>query len=341
MNLFEKTGAIILVSLMSKGIVKLFGDDFYSTRQDYDPAEKQIVNKLILAIPSFGCSHYFKNGGCAMCAFNKEIENYHFRQMHPKMLFFLIRAFLTFLEIKIRKEELRPEVLIVFMAGSFINEEELPIKAQDLVIDFFLANNFKKLAIETRSEYVLKKKKRIREITQRLKFLKFEVYLGLEAVDDKIRNRSIKKNLSRKEYEQSVKLLRGLRVIVNTYILLGAPYLSRKEVVEESYKSAVYAFDSGSNVVSLEAYCVQAGTFWAKLYEKKKLRLLTLWDIIEVVKRIDKVSPNWYLGKFADWPKPIAVPGSCEKCAPVIMNFLFNLRRTHRLSALPDCNCRN
>ncbi|MCD4761589.1 hypothetical protein K8R32_01380 [bacterium] len=226
MYLFEKTGVIILMSLMCKGVVKLFGEDFYSTRQDYDPAEKRIVNKLILAIPSFGCSHYFKRGGCAMCAFNKEIENYHFRWMHHKMLFFLIKSFLEFLEIKIKKEELKVEVLIVFMAGSFINEKELPIRAQDLVIDFFIANGFKKLAIETRSEYVLKKKQRIKEVARKLKSLKFEVYLGLEAVDDKIRNKFVRKNLSRKEYEESVKLLRELKVIGNTYILLAAPFLS-------------------------------------------------------------------------------------------------------------------
>ena len=342
MNSFEKIKITIFTRVISKIIVRLFGEDFYSTRCDYDPAEKRKVKKLILAIPSFGCAHYFKRGGCAMCAFNKEIEDYRFRWMHPRMIFLLINALLSYLQVKIDKKEIKAEVLIVFMAGSFINEEELSVRAQEAVINFFLTSGFKKLAIESRSEYVLKNKQRIQEIMRKIHPLKLEVYLGLESANDKIRNQYVKKGLSKKEYERSVLFLKNLGVVVNTYILLGSPYLDRKEVIKESCKSAYYAWEAGSNVVSLETYCVQADTPWAKLYQEKKLRLLSLWDIITVLKKIDKVSPSWYLGKFADWPLPIAVPGSCEKCENNLTIMLKLLREDHdvtQFDSLLVCSC--
>ncbi len=323
-------------------IVGLFGQAI-SFRTDYDPAEQKQVKKAILEIPSFGCTHYFKSGGCAMCGFNKEIEKYKFREFSPLAIILLVKLFTLYAEAKISQEESRIDVLIIFMGGSFINEEELPAKAGDIIVDFFIESDCKKLIIESRAEYVITRQTRLQQIVESAGKKKIEVAIGLESSNDKIRNKYIKKALTRHEYFEAVRIIKRVGAIVNTYVLIGSPFISRQEIVKSAIESVLFAWQAGSNVVSVETYCVQKGTAWADLFNAGKLKIPTLWDIIEVVKTINKVSPAWYLGKFSDRPEPIKVPENCLQCNAKVVNLLAAIRKNHDLrefGSLPDCKCK-
>lgn len=323
-------------------IVGLFGQAI-SFRTDYDPAEQKQVKKAILEIPSFGCTHYFQKGGCAMCGFNKEIEKYKFREFSPLAIILLVKLFTFYAEAKTGKEESQTDVLIIFMGGSFINEEELPTKAGDIIVDFFIKSDYKKLVIESRAEYVITRQKRLQQIVGSVGKKKVEVAIGLESSDDKIRNKYVKKALTRREYLEAVRIIKEIGAIVNTYVLIGSPFISRQEIVKTAINSVLFAWQAGSDVVSLETYCVQAGTAWANLFDDGKLKIPTLWDIIEVVKTIDKVSSAWYLGKFSDRPEPIKVPENCSQCNAEVINLLTAVRKNHDVEtfkSLPNCKCK-
>lgn len=171
-----------------------------------------------------------------------------------------------------------------------------------------------------------------------------EIAVGLEAVDDKIRNGLIKKNITLRQYQQAIKIINNINANAATYVLVGAPYLEEKEIIQSAIESAIFAWQSGSDVVNIEAYCVQEGTQWAKLYTKGLLKLPSLWGIIEVIKKINEVSSILYLGEFSDWPEPIAVPSNCERCTDEVMGVLDQLRATGDttiLYNLPECRCQN
>ena len=278
-----------------------------------------------------------------MCGFNKEIEKYKFREFSPLAIILLVKLFAFYAEAKTSQEELQTDVLIVFMAGSFINEEELPTKAGNIVVDFFIKSGYKKLVIESRAEYVITRQERLRRLVKSIGKKKIEVAIGLESSDDKIRNKYIKKALTRHEYLEAVRITKEVGAIVNTYVLIGSPFLSRKEIVKSAIESVLFAWQAGSNIVSLETYCVQAGTAWADLFNVGKLKVPTLWDIIEVIETINKVSPAWYLGKFSDRPEPIKVPENCSQCNTEVINSLTAVRKNHDVEMfkfLPDCKCK-
>ncbi len=325
-------------------VVGFFGSDILAVRQDYDVVEKKHVDRAILAVPSFGCAHYFKRGGCTMCGFNKEIEKHSLRNFHPLAIILLIQFFLIFLTSKMEEERLPVDVLAIFMAGSFLNEEELPLKAQNIIVNFFSKSNIRKIFIESRPEFIIKNKGRLKNYIKRIAGKKMEIAIGLEAVDDKIRNVLIKKNITLKQYQQAIKTINSINAIATTYILVGAPFLNESEIIKSAVESAIFAWQSGSNIVNIEAYCVQEGTQWAELYKKGLLKLPSLWAIIEVIKKINEVSPAWYLGEFSDWPKPMAVPSNCERCTDEIMGILDQLRATGDVTVLynlPKCSCQN
>jgi radical SAM enzyme (TIGR01210 family) len=319
-----------------------FGSNIFVMRREFNPLEKRIENKLILPLPSFGCTHYFIKGGCKMCGFNEEIKKYHFRQFHPQILIVLTKLFLLYLGIVVSKTKI--DVLAVFMAGSFFNDEELPLPAQDMVLDFFRKKKIPRLLIESRAEYIISNQNRIKRVSQKLPDQKIEIAIGLEAVDEKIRNGLIRKDLDLETYRQAVLTAKSFGFIVSTYILIGAPYLSAEKIIQSSIQSSQFAWQAGSDLVNLEVYCVQEGTIWAHLYKKGLLKIPSLWQIIEIIKSINKISPYWCLGEFSDWPPPLAVPTSCSSCREQLKDVLAQIRLTHNmkiLEFLPECSCRD
>ena len=321
--------------------MNLFGD-VVKVSKEYDGIRQCMINKAILAVPSYGCSHYFNNGGCAMCGFNKVIKKFRFREFHSIAIMLLIKIFITNLEKLLKEEFIKIDLLAVFMAGSFLNEEELPIDAQEIIINFFCFSNIGEIEIETRAEYVIKNSRRLSNYIKMAKEKKIRVAIGLESSDDEIRNVQIRKNLSKKEYETAVNMIRRMGGNVNTYVLIGSPFLQEEEVITKTIESVKYAWNSGSNLVSLEAYCVQEGTRWKILYEKKQIKPPTLWNIIEIIEKINFFSPHWQLGEFFDWPQPLFVPRNCSKCTERIANVLVYLRASHDFTCLEqiqNCSC--
>ncbi len=333
----EKLGLKFLVFKISQAVVKQFGQEAIEQRVEYDPLKKKPVVKVILALPSFGCCHYFQRGGCAMCGFNREIEKYHFRWLHPWALVLLVKLFISNLAAYLSGQpaKSRPPVfcLAVFMAGSFFCFKELPQAAQKIVIDYFLASGFQKLLLESRPEYIVKEKKYIQRLAKSIKNKgkELEVAIGLESADETVRNKYIRKNLRRQTYGQAIKILKSQEIIVNTYILIGAPFASELEIISLAVLSAQFAWQLGSDIVSFEAYCVQAGTKWADLYRQGKLILPSLWAILEIIRQVNKISANWFLGEFSDWPQPIARPDSCPRCAKYLLAVLGKLRSGRNL----------
>lgn len=343
-DLLSLTGIRYLQKKTSRSVINLFGQEVVELRKDHDPFWNKQVNRAILALPSFGCTHYFEKGGCAMCGFNKEIEAYNFRALHPEAINFLSKTFLTWLEMSLaQRNYFITDIIAVFMGGSFLNEKELPIEAQKSVLNFFKKSTAKRLVIESRPEYILQNEKRL---TKYISYCgkQIELAIGFEAKNDHIRNVLIKKNISRDVYERAVKIAKRSGAIVSTYILMGAPGYGEEEIIRETVETAEYAWSCGSDLVNIEPYCVQKNTPWEKAYEKKLIKPPNLWSIIEVLKRVDETLPKWYLGKFSDWPPPLAIPGSCPICQELLIAVLNDVREYHemeRVNQLPTCVCQN
>ncbi len=340
----EKLHLKRMINKIAEIIVAQFGEEVIVWRKEYDPIEKEVVEKAILALPSFGCTHYFERGGCAMCGFNREIEKYYLRWLHPWALILLSKLFVLNLAQESTRRQTQPFGLCIFMAGSFFHPQELPLQAQKIVFDYFLASSFKKLFLESRAEYIVAYQDYIKDLARKIKSENkiLEVAIGLESSDNRIRNIYINKCLSRKIYQEAIQILKKVGVIVNSYVLIGAPYLDEKEIVEKAVVSAEFAWQSGSDIVSLEVYCVQAGTRWAELYKSGELSLPSLWAVLEIIRQIGKISPYWSLGEFSDWPQPIAMPTSCSRCQSYLLSVLTDLRQHHNLKILTNlyhCEC--
>jgi radical SAM enzyme (TIGR01210 family) len=191
--------------------------------------------------------------------------------------------------------------------------------------------------------FAISKKSRLIKIINEINPKGLQVALGFESSNDYIRNKLIRKKVSKKTYISAVKNLKMIGVKVFTYLLIGAPFQSVKEIEKDALASAIFAWKSGSDVINLEVYCVQAGTVWEEYYLKGQLEVLSLWSVFKIIKSINNYSIMWYLGGFYDSPKPIKVPENCSECTVKARDVFDKLVKYHEikfLNDLPNCSCR-
>ncbi len=322
-----KKGAKFFLDLLTKR------EAFYNTDSLYDFDEKKTVTRLTLLLPGKGCVWAQKNGGCTMCGFHQKIKQIG-KKFTSKDLVALYRT------VEIMTYEDKPFVLTIYNAGNFINNEEISLEVQKKICQKIKHHpTIKKLTIESRAEFITDDK---------VKFLKKElgekslvIAIGLEAQDDKIRNVYIHKGLSKKTYENAIKIIKQNGAKSLTYVLIKPIYLSEQEAIEEAIKTTEYAFKTGSNEVALESVFVQEGTLMEKLYLEGKFKTPWLWSIIEVIKRTNHLG-NIRLGGFEDEPPPLAIPSNCPKCSKKIKEALQVYRETNNLKVLEnlDCECK-
>jgi radical SAM enzyme (TIGR01210 family) len=327
--------------LIAHKVMKLIGSDVVDYRIEYDPIWQRKVRRLILALPSHGCRHFFENGGCGMCGFNQEIIEYKLHIAHSRYIQFLIKT----IGIKVLHDfkRKRPEVVSIFMAGSFLDIRELPGYAQEQALEIVRELGAQKVQVELRANCAIKEKDRLKKLKLLVPGIEIEIFLGFESVNPVFRNNLIKKNLSLQDLSSAVSLCHAYGYKTSAYVLFGIPFASRFEIISDALKSTKYALANGFDAVRLETYFVQAGTPWANLYQKGEMKLVKLWDLVDLIARLFEISGNWTIGRMADWPPPIAQPQNCGMCDQKVLQWIERVRIYHKRSdveSIPNCKCR-
>lgn len=309
-------------------------EGFYHVNSIYDFDEKKSIKHLVLLLPGKGCAWAQKTGGCTMCGFSQKI-----RQIGKNFTAQNLIALYKTAEIMTLED--KPTLLSIYNAGSFINNEEIPLKVQKEICQKVKKHpTIKKLAVESRAEFVTDDK--IGFLKKGLGEKSLIVSIGLEAQNDKVRNVYIKKGLSRETYENALKIIKQNRVKSLTYVFIKPIYLDEREAIDEAINTAKYAFSAGSDEVAFESAFIQEGTMMEQFYLRGEFRPPWLWSIIEVVKKTHDLG-NIRLGGFEDEPPPIAVPSNCSKCSKKIREILQKYRETNDIKLfdnLIDCECK-
>jgi len=317
-------------------IANKFNLTFSYVDRIYDSAVRKPINRWVLLFPGSGCSWAKKeHGGCYMCGFKSRIEE--ITQGRKISISELISVYKVGRSMTEREA---PEMLTIYNGGSFLNDDEIPIEVQlKICEDVRCAPGIKTLFVESRPEFVTEEK--ISLLASKLRDKKLKVGLGLECVSDDIREKCVNKGLSKKDFEKAVMLLRNNGVKVLTYVFIKPLYITEREAILEAIRTTDYAFQVGSNEVTLEAALVQRGTRMEEVYRKGDFRPPWLWSVIEVLKATYQLGIV-NVGDFTDEPPPIATPYNCEKCSSKITNLFNRYKESHEIDIFDniDCDCK-
>jgi len=325
------------LSLIAKLIAKKFDLTFSYVDRIYDGTERRPIHRWVLLFPGSGCS-WAKNehGGCYMCGFKSRIDEItQGRKISTNQLVYIYKAGKSMVIGE------TPENLTIYNGGSFLNNDEIPLEVQlEIGKDVRNIPSIKVLFVESRPEFVTEEK--ISLLVSKLGRKKLKVGLGLECVSDDIREKCVNKGLLRKDYEKAVKYLRNNGAEVLTYVFIKPLYITEREAISEAIRTATYAFQTGSNEVTLEAALVQSGTKMEEAYRKGNFRPPWLWSVIEVLRATYHLG-TVNVGDFKDEPPPIAIPYNCEKCSSKIESLFQQYKESHEVDIFDniDCDCKS
>jgi radical SAM enzyme (TIGR01210 family) len=294
------------------------------------------TNRLMIVLKTKGCEYAHKTGGCTVCGFINHAE--------PGITG---TGIIQQLDFALTTNDLSEvEEIDILTLGSFLNDSEVSLATRLTIMERLAKiSHLRRVSIESRAEYVtVDKIKTLKQTLGENKILEFGI--GLESADDYLRNKVIKKGLSKRSFEKTVVKAREAGANFLTYLLIKPPHVSEKEAIIDAVQSAAYVFQTARKFgeptrVAFEPVFVCENTPLEKLYKQAQYRLLNLWSVVEVILRTHEYGCI-FVGLSDENLSLERMPYSCPKCSKKIANGIENFNRTQDVSRLMelDCECK-
>jgi len=233
-------------------------------------------------------------------------------------------------------------MICVYNAGSFLNEEEMPVIARQEIFRVIAENqHIQTVVIESRPEFITNEV--IKEIEKILPHKRIEIGVGLELESDLSREICINKEFSFEEYELCAKLISESNLCLLTYITVKPLFLTISESVEQAIKTARKASDLGSAVISFEPTSLQKGTAVEYFFNKGMYQFPWGWDMIEIMKKVHDLPLEIRIGGFEFFPIPEAFIQNCAFCNKKLYEAIYSYNATKNMELLLSlqCDCQN
>ena len=294
----------------------------------------QPVNRLVITLRGPGCTWIKRGGGCVMCG--------HYAGTLQGAVPTAEETISQF-RSEIAKYDMEYiSVLSLYNSGSVLNTSELHFDAlKNILTEIGKLHSIKKVVLESRAEFV---RTDIIEILKDIlgphKIL--SIAIGLETSDDIKRELCINKGSTFLEIKRAVKSLNGIAE-TQLYILLGLPFLTESEAIEDAVSSIRYAGDIGADEIHIEPITYQRHTLIELLLRHNLSRLPSLYSIYEVLKQVvPGIKP--YVSPFMHMPLPDRIPRGCPSCTERLIYGLLNRYNIFRDSESLEykyCDCLN
>jgi hypothetical protein len=245
-----------------------------------------------------------------------------------------VKQFLTAVE----KEEMPPR-LCLYNEGNILNPHEFPTEQLTKILNIARAKGARRVVLESRPEYITcSVLKRVREAIGNMEI---EIGMGLESSNDFVRNELYLKSLDRGEYEHAICRLAEFDVMPMAYVTLKPPFLNEAQAIADAVKTAQYAFEVGTKIISLEPVGVEPHTITELLYDAGLFCPARLWSIIDVTLQISQFggSRETRIGGFEFDPLPEIPPQNCQLCSPSIMQAFDQYNQTYDIDILKGLQC--
>jgi hypothetical protein len=227
-------------------------------------------------------------------------------------------------------------ILDLYNNGSFFNDKEIPPEARRRIFNIIAEDDdIEMLVLESRPEYISEDK--LKEAKRILKDKRVEVAVGLETINDEIRELCINKGFTLKEFEAAAEIITSI-LNLRVYVLVKPPFITELEAIYDAIASTRHCFDIGASVVSLETVTVQDYTLVDLLYHNGQYRTAWLWSLAEIIKATASYG-KLVTGLFRFFPMPTYVPHNCDRCNNMFFEALREYNKTLDSSVFNGLTC--
>lgn len=326
-----------LISRVQQLIHREIPDEVIPTHKVAAPMEVRQENfeginykRAVMFLQSDGCEWALKGGhGCTMCG---HLAKQTRKQTTVSTSDYCRQFVSEFNAIDFKRHPL----LNLYNNGSFLNDREIPAEARRMILQMIGRHpDIKMVVLETRPEFVTREK--IKEIKELLGEKHVELAMGLELKDDFLRAVSVNKGFSLRQFETAAGIITST-LALRTYVLLKPPFLTEKESIRYAVETIDFAFELGSNTVSLEPCTIQDYTLVKFLADRGWYTPPWLWSVIEVIRAVHHLG-KLIVGLFQFFPSPIKVPYNCDRCSQAVIETLREYNHTLDIRAFQGLTC--
>jgi radical SAM enzyme (TIGR01210 family) len=215
-----------------------------------------------------GCSWALGEcGGCSMCGYIQDSTIEEIDQNH------IINQFNFAFEEKINEIRRSEDdfVIKIYNSGSFFDENEISEEVRGKIFKKIAdVPSIKEVVIESRVDYITDEK--LNRMKQILNKKYVEVAIGLESVDDYIRNTYINKGLKFKDFLDVIQLCKKHEVGIRVYLLFKPPFLNEQSAIEDCASSIKKLVELKINTISINPLNIQKNSLVEYLFYQNRYR---------------------------------------------------------------------
>ena len=221
------------------------------------------------------------------------------------------------------------KILLLNTYGSILDVNEISEECFNVLLDKLKKVNIKRIIFETHYDTITKEKLKLIKEELKDKIICFE--LGFETSNEKIRENNLLKKIDNEKFKETIKLIHsfGMGVIVN--LLVGIPFLTPKEQLEDALNSIEWCTSNDVDEIDLFPINVKPYTLLKDLYDSKEYDVISHWLLVEVLNRVSlkdlsKIYLAWYGNRELEYNdgEHSLFPKSCDLCHNNLMEFYSN-----------------
>ena len=297
------------------------------------------INRVIVYLRSSGCfwsiKKYSNNQirflpGCLDCA-HSVAETTFGRPIEAKSY---VKQFRNEIE-KFDTEDYN--TICVYNEGNFFNADELPKAARlSILAEIAIRKNIKTIVLESLPEFVTDNV--LDEVRNTCGDVEVEIAIGLESIDPLVRKLCINKNYDLPAFESSLKLIHKHKMKVLSYVMLKPSFTTEKESQIDAIRTTEYAFDLGSDVVSIEPINLSRFNMAGALAELGLHRAPWLWTVRTVLAHAHRIGQVRFGGdQFAPMYHQQAF--NCARCSKKVKEAFLNFNGDNDIEKLKNLEC--
>lgn len=247
-----------------------------------------------------------------------------------------------------------PEVLLVNTYGSILDEFEFEEENFIELLKEINKLKFRIIIFETFYKTITQEKIDLIKKYIDNKIIYFEI--GIESFNDKYRRYCLNKEIDNKELFEVVKMVKRNDCFITGNLLVGIPFLSTKEQLDDAIESINIAFENNIDEVTLFPINVKKYTLLYELYENNLYKQISLWMLIEILNNIkeeylDKITFAWFGNRDMVYSNNSTIfPKCCDSCKRNLNDFFENIQKytakenkkriLNLIETSNSCNCR-
>lgn len=291
-------------------------------------------NAIFIILPTPGCAHALSaSGGCTMCSYIAESP---LEKVSSQDLVDIFKK-------QIEKYDIQPKTVVkIFVSGSFLNEEEIPIKAREEILKILnQEEHVEEVVVESRPEYVTNQV--IQACCSLIPDKIFEISMGLESSSDCIKEYKINKGFTNQDFQRAVDVVKDLKsdfkVTSKAYLFIKPILTSEKDAIEDAVVSAQYAEDVGVDRISFCPATIHKGTLMEVLWRRGSYQPPWIWSVLEIIRRVRSSVKIPVIMDTAGFGTRRG-PYNCKKCNKKLKNMIIQSNLDQSIPEMFDCECK-